>query len=158
MKRSKAFTIIELLIIVALIGILAQALTPTFLQMQARAKQSEAQQNLSAIYTAYQSYFSDHNTFPSTYFITVGNMDYNCISITGWQPKGRIRYNYNCVGVEAFSPATNNSSCSPAVATYAAQFSFTIAACGNVDNDTVVDEWGIDNSKRLRNFQDDAQL
>jgi type IV pilus assembly protein PilA len=157
MKR-KGFTLIELMIVVAIIGILAAIAIPNFLRFQARAKQSEAKQNLGAIFTAYTSYFSDNNTFPSSNAIVLGTVTYNCLAVADWEPKGTIRYNYDCVNTEAFSPPINNSTCTPPVVTAGTQIDFTVAACGNVDSDTIVDEWTIDTAKKLKNVQDDVKL
>ena len=104
MKKVKGFTLIELMIVVAIIGILAAIAIPNFLRFQARAKQSEAKQNLGAIFTAYQSYFSDNNTFPSAAQITVANHTYNCLEIADWQPKGQLRYTYDCAATAAYYP------------------------------------------------------
>jgi type IV pilus assembly protein PilA len=159
MKKSNAFTMIELLIIVALIGVLAATVAPAFVRLQARARQSEAKQNLSAIYVAYQNYLSVNNTYPAGASITVGTINYNCIQVAGWEPKGRIRYNYNCSNIEAYSPPNPyDFSCTPPVMTQGTQRNFTVAACGNIDADTTVDEWTIDNSKQLKNVRDDTQL
>jgi len=157
MKR-KGFTLIELMIVVAIIGILAAIAIPNFLRFQARAKQSEAKQNLGAIFTAYTSYFSDNNTFPGAASITVGGSSFNCLAVADWEPKGTIRYNYNCMVTEAFSPATNDSSCVTVVYTAGTQTDFTVGACGNVDNDSTVDEWSIDTNKKLKNVIDDVKL
>jgi len=158
MKR-KGFTLIELMIVVAIIGILAAIAIPNFLRFQARAKQSEAKQNLGAIFTAYTAYFSDNNTFPGAVSVTVGGSSFNCLAVADWEPKGQIRYNYNCVGIPAFSPAVNNSACTTSMAlTAGTQTDFTVAACGNVDNDAFVDEWTIDTAKRLKNAFDDVKL
>ena len=51
MKRlSKGFTLIELMIVVAIIGILAAIAIPNFMRYQLRAKASERKTNLEAIY------------------------------------------------------------------------------------------------------------
>ena len=50
-KGKKGFTLIELMIVVAIIGILAAIAIPNFLQFQAKSKQSEAKSNLGAIFT-----------------------------------------------------------------------------------------------------------
>ena len=122
-----------------------------------RHRQYEARQNLGAIYTAYFSYHFDNNTYPSAPFIFVKGVKYNCLAVSDWEPKGTIRYNYNCMNTEAFSPAVNDSPCPPGIVTSATRDSFTIAACGNIDNDATVDVWTIDDAKHLRNVVDDVK-
>ncbi len=55
-----AFTLIELLIVVAIIGILAAIAVPNFLNAQIRAKVSRVQADQNAYATAMESYFVDH--------------------------------------------------------------------------------------------------
>jgi len=171
MKKAKGFTLIELMIVVAIIGILAAIAIPNFLRFQARAKQTEAKQNLGSIYTAYISYFSDISTYPSTASITVGAQTYNCLNITDWEPKGRLRYSYECFGnTPAYWPGWDEGvapiACSPAIvlstagggAIIGTQIDFTVGACGNVDNDATQDNWTIDNAKHFQNTVDDVKL
>jgi type IV pilus assembly protein PilA len=132
---------------------------PNFLQFDARAKQSEAKQNLGEIYNAYEVYHRRHHAYPTSPSIQVGDITYNCFAVVGWRPKHKrwLRYNYNCMNIEAFSPPTNDSPCPPRIVTSATKDSFTIAACGNVDNDTTVDVWTVDDAKHLRNVVDDVK-
>jgi len=154
-KSNKAC--LPIIVVGGICFILAAIAIPNFLRFCARAKQSEAKQNLGAIYSAYQSYNSDHHTYPSAPSIQTGATVLNCFAIAGWEPKGQIRYNYNCMNIEAFSPATNDSPCPPGIFTTAAKDSFTVATCGNVDNDTTVDVWTINDSKKLKNVIDDVR-
>lgn len=60
----KAFTLIELLIVVAIIAILAAIAVPNFLEAQTRAKVSRVKSDLRSIATAIESYFVDNNHYP----------------------------------------------------------------------------------------------
>ena len=51
-RKQEGFTLIELMIVVAIIGILAAIAIPNFLQYQMKSKQSEAKVNLNAIKTS----------------------------------------------------------------------------------------------------------
>ncbi len=62
MKR--AFTLIELLIVVAIIGILAAIAVPNFLGAQIRAKNSRVQSDFASLRTALESYNIDNNGYP----------------------------------------------------------------------------------------------
>ena len=57
LRSKKGFTLIELMIVVAIIGILAAIAIPNFLRFQAKSKQSEAKTNLGGIFTAEIAYF-----------------------------------------------------------------------------------------------------
>jgi len=65
MKRfSKAFTLIELLIVVAIIAILAAIAVPNFLEAQVRAKVSRVKSDLRSTATAIEAYHVDYNHYP----------------------------------------------------------------------------------------------
>ena len=81
LRSKKGFTLIELMIVVAIIGILAAIAIPNFLKFQAKSKQSEAKASLGAIYTGQISFFGETNTF--------GNFDQ-----INWSPSGTPRYHY----------------------------------------------------------------
>ena len=58
---TKAFTLIELLIVVAIIGILAAIAVPNFLNARMRAKVSRVQADLRSVRTAMGMYMVDYN-------------------------------------------------------------------------------------------------
>jgi type IV pilus assembly protein PilA len=82
LKGKKGFTLIELMIVVAIIGILAAIAIPNFLKFQAKSKQSEAKASLGAIYTGQIAFFGETNTF--------GDFDQ-----VNWSPSGSPRYHYS---------------------------------------------------------------
>lgn len=59
-----AFTLIELLIVVAIIGILAAIAVPNFMNAQIRAKIARVESDQRSIGTALGMYYVDHGAFP----------------------------------------------------------------------------------------------
>jgi type IV pilus assembly protein PilA len=69
-KRNEGFTLIELMIVVAIIGILAAVAIPAYMNFTKQSKTSEASLNLGAIYQGARSYFEGEmgavtNTLPT---------------------------------------------------------------------------------------------
>ena len=62
-NTDKGFTLIELMIVVAIIGILAAIAVPNFIRFQLRSKHGEAKLNLATIRTAEVSYFGEYGTY-----------------------------------------------------------------------------------------------
>lgn len=63
MRPAKAFTLIELLIVVAIIAILAAIAVPNFLEAQTRAKVSRAMADMRSLVTALETYHIDYNKY-----------------------------------------------------------------------------------------------
>ena len=61
--RREGFSLVELMIVVAIIGILAALAIPRFQQFQSKSRQAEARSNLAHIYTLQVSYNGDNDTF-----------------------------------------------------------------------------------------------
>jgi type IV pilus assembly protein PilA len=95
LRSKKGFTLIELMIVVAIIGILAAIAIPNFLKFQAKSKQSEAKSNLGAIFTGEVSYFGENNT-------------YGHFGQINWSPSGQPRYQY-LVGASTTTAAADNN-------------------------------------------------
>ena len=64
MRRLSAFTLIELLIVVAIIAILAAIAVPNFLEAQVRSKVSRIRADQRTMSTALEAYAVDHNKYP----------------------------------------------------------------------------------------------
>ena len=62
-RKQEGFTLIELMIVVAIIGILAAIAIPNFLQYQMKSRQSEAKTNLGAIKTSEVSWQGERGCF-----------------------------------------------------------------------------------------------
>jgi len=141
-KSAKGFTLIELMIVVAIVGILAAIAVPNFLKFQNRCKQTEAKNNLSAIYTAQISYFGEFNGFGNTF------------SDVRWVYEGNTRYEYFLSNSEATGSVSGLTLPSGvAVSTFA----FTAGATGNIDTETTYyDMWTINDKKKLTNVTNDV--
>lgn len=77
-NHRRAFTLIELLIVVAIIAILAAIAVPNFLEAQTRAKVSRAKADLRSLQTALEAYLIDNNTYPYS----------ESINASIWMPPG----------------------------------------------------------------------
>jgi len=154
MKGQQGFTLIELMIVVAIIGILAAIAIPNFLTYQAKARQSEAKVGLGGIFTTATSYFAENNTFSAT------------SAQLGYVPAGTTRYDFYYAGTAAANkiqaPAGGAGvPCSVAptavpVPSSATTGGFTAGAIGNIDADVTCDEWEINDVRALTNGRNDV--
>ncbi len=91
LKRQDGFTLVELMVVVAIIGLLSAVAIPNFQKYQARSKTSEAKLQLSAIYTAEASFFSDYNIYAG------------CLRYMGYDPREEITSRYFTTGFSSFA-------------------------------------------------------
>ena len=152
MKRrlAKGFTLIELMIVVAIIGILAAIAVPNFMKFQARARQSEAKANLKGYFTSIKSYFAEAGSYVCG----------DC----GFQPekKNRYAYTYSSTASKATDPNAG-AACAYSGTPTASQSdvppaSFTATASGNIDADATCDQWSINDANDLQNGKNDVDL
>ncbi len=144
-RESKGFTLIELMIVVAIVGVLAAIAIPNFLTYQAKAKTSEAKVNLGAISTNAEAWRVESNTYVAT------------SAQLGWDAKGTTRYDYaynaldictSCVPPAGPAPTTT--------AVVATSGTFTAAAAANLDADAAIDCWTMTQARVLTQIVNDA--
>ena len=149
-RNQKGFTLIELMIVVAIIGILAAIAIPNFLRYQAKSRQSEAKTNLAGIFVAETSYFGEMSKFGA--FSEIG------FALAG--ASNRYSYRGPNVGGTAGSSGTPNvdfingtgatpeNTIVPSAATnVAGAVGFTATATANLDNDPTIDQWHVNDIK-----------
>ncbi len=62
-RNNKGFSLVELMVVVAIIGILAAIAVPNFQRFTAKSKQSEAKSSLSAVYSAERAFAAEWQAF-----------------------------------------------------------------------------------------------
>lgn len=66
-QKIRAFTIIELLVVVTIIGILAAAVTVSVLSFRGRSRDSRRAADFSTVEKTLAAYYSDHFSYPDEY-------------------------------------------------------------------------------------------
>ncbi len=138
-KNKKGFTLIELMIVVAIIGILAAIAIPNFIRFQLKSKSSEGKVNLAAIRTAEEGYMAEFGSYiaasaspavaglgsAKVAFVDTGGGTAN-FNTLGWEPEGNVYFSYG-VGI-----GTDNT--------------FTATAAADIDGDGTDQVWGYSKS------------
>lgn len=178
----KGFSLIELMIVVAIIGILSAIAIPNFQRFQSKSRQAEVKADLAAIYTAQTAFRTEYQQY-SAYFEHIA-----------YAPQGTYLYAHGMMGVAyptaallnpnyvgpaatangrtistwcGVAPAVSANGCSyvtkpvnPAtfqtsiVAPAVTQTTFIATAAGYIgSNASTVDAWTMDNSRTLSNSQ-----
>jgi len=133
LRNRKGFTLVELMIVVAIIGILAAIAIPNFLNFRLKAKTSEAKSNLGAIRTTEVAYYAEWSTWVGNQAFTpvadrtgddqkVPWDDGERFSILGFAPEGNVFFSYELQG--ASWPVGSDG--------------FTSRAAGDLDTDNVI--------------------
>ena len=111
LRNRKGFTLVELMIVVAIIGILAAIAIPNFLNFRLKAKTSEAKSNLGAIRSTEVAHFAEWSFWVANQDFTphdlatrTGNaakvtwIASTRFSILGFEPEGKVFFSYNLEG------------------------------------------------------------
>lgn len=148
MKKSQAFTLVELMVVVGIIGILASLAIPNFMGFLSKAKQAEAKANLGAIYQCQIGYFSIANTYAGK----SGLDGKNAFVLIDFTPiAGNNRYAY-ILDEAVIMP--KNYPIGPTALPSGVQSTghgFTVMAVGNIDADAYLDAWYVNDAQIFEN-------
>lgn len=140
---EKGFTLVELLIVMAIVGILAAIAVPNYVGFQARAKQAEVKANLGAIYVAEKAHLARFDA-------------YGTLTETGFFPEPSPRYSYSVDGVEVLGNSA--AGIVPGVGLFPVgdPKAFLAGARANIDNDAIQDIWYMNGARSLVNASNDV--
>ncbi|MEM9175101.1 MAG: prepilin-type N-terminal cleavage/methylation domain-containing protein [Myxococcota bacterium] len=160
LNRTRGFTLVELMIVVAIIGVLASVAIPSYLNYQLTAKRSEGYANLASLAKAQKAYFAEFNDYiavaaepsftlgqvPTT--VTRDSTPINAaFSSVGWVPEGDVFFDYDTA--TPTDPLTGACTCTEAC--------FTATAYGNLDGDASLSVMLYTHPDRLGGFCETGQ-
>ncbi len=147
-RNQKGFTLIELMIVVAIIGILAAIAIPNFLKYQAKARQSEARVNLGGVFVAETSYYGEqarYNDFDAIGFALAGSSHRYTYRSRATTVSGTTvsQGGLQTINAGVGAPAAEGSPAAQSLST-----GFTATAAADLDTDTVLDQWHVNDIKQ----------
>ena len=155
-ERNKGFTLIELMIVVAIIAFLSMISVPSFMRFLAKAKRAEAYMNLGSLYVAEKAYWAEHGKYSTVL---------NGPDGVGWKPEGysgggkneRFYYTYGFNGGQegqSYFTGKLNTPASDLLETKANDNSFIAAAAGDIDGDGQADVLTVNEHNDIKIVQD----
>jgi len=147
MKHS-GFSLIELMVVVAIMAFLAMIAVPNFNRFLAKAKRAEAYMNLSSLYAAEKAYYAEHGTYSDVLSGEGG---------IGWKPEGKTYYTYGFAGAEGrnYYGGKLGAAGSSLQGSRADNKGFVAVAAGDIDGDGDVDVITIDENNNSVIVHDD---
>lgn len=154
--KKWGFTLIELMIVVAIIAFLAMVSIPSFMRFLAKAKRAEAYMNLSSIGAAQKAHWAEHGTYSNVLYGDKG---------IGWKPEGyrgggaqeNFYYTYGFAGGAEgrnFFTGRLGTSAAHLQRANAGKDSFNVVAAGDILGNGKPDILMIDETNRITVLQD----
>jgi type IV pilus assembly protein PilE len=125
-KKLPAFTLTELLVVLAIIGILLLIALPNLMPLISKTRGTEAKQNLTYIHSLEKSWYMEH----SKYSADLKELGFEL------ENEGEAQYRYE-------------------ISSSGASFKATATAITDFDNDGQINVWEIDQAKNLNEITPD---
>ncbi len=147
LKQKAGFTLIELMVVVAVLSLVAAIAVPNYLRYMAKARQAEAKTNLGGIFVSQSAYFIEYSvygTFTDVGFEVAGNSN---------------RYAYRVgagatAGIDLLLPGPgmpadpgDNTIVGAGISSFP-NAGFTATATANIDSDGAIDMWHVNDRKQ----------
>lgn len=176
-KSKRAFSLIELMVVVAIIGVLASIGIPQYSKFQAKARQSEAKISLAALFTAEESFRQEWNQFSTdlvnigfgvtgsrlryktgfaaavcTGYVTTGGAPAEVANVTNtWSDGTNANTSSASWAVTITAPTSSGAACSVTTSTFTGAAYGTVGATATNPGATGGDTWTINQGKLLSN-------
>ena len=133
-KPIRGFSLVELLVVVAVIGIIAGLAIPRFMLTTAKSKQAEAKGILKQIYKMQRVYHQEYDTYGANGQSASASGSFNTLGI---EIMSSARYVYSII---------------------ADSTTFTATATANLDDDVTIDTWTINQTGIMQCTSNDAEM
>lgn len=147
LDEQRGYTLIELMIALAILGLLAGIAIPTLMRYQAKARQAEAGANLGAIFVTETAFFGEasrYSDFTEAGFGLAAASNRFTYRAEKTDSAGLSTGNVQILGA-AIGSVTPDNTIVPARSNL---LQFTATATANLDEDATIDQWHVDDLKR----------
>lgn len=144
MKRY-GFTLLELMVVVAIIAFLSMISIPSIMGIFSKAKRTESYMNLKSLYMAEKSYFADNGVYTDD------------LELLGWEPGSGHLYTYGFPGSEEKNYKAGSLKTPPTTLSlgFVNEKGFVAVAAADIDGDAAFDIVTIDQDGTIKVVQDD---
>ncbi len=143
-RNRGGFTLIELMVVVAILGIVSTIAIPNYLRYQAKSRQTEGRVNLGAVFVSELAYFAERSQFGT----------FQQIGFTIAAKTNRYAYRVGAGATAGTDLLLPNVGADPGDNTVVGSAlsgppsaGFTATATANLDNDTTIDMWHVNDRK-----------